>query len=660
MLDPLPEPLPEAPPTTEAYGNGDMAHFRYEEAFGRNIGWLTEHEQQVLRGKRIAIAGMGGVGGVHLATLARLGIGAFHIADLDDFELANFNRQIGATMGTLGRPKARVLEAMAKGINPQADVRAFENGIGEANIDAFLEGVDLFVDGFDFFVLDVRSRVFARCAELGIPAITAAPLGMGTAWLIFEPGGMTFEEYFRLEGLPAEKQYVNFALGVAPKGFHRRYLADPSRLDLEGRRGPSTGAACQMAAGVVATEAAKLLLGRGKIRGAPWYHHFDPYLGKWTRGKLRGGNGNPLQALKLRLAYRISRRLTADAWPTEEPARGSEVERILDLARWAPSGDNNQPWRFEVTGPDSVRVHVRTKAGEDVYDYNNGQPTLLAAGFLLESMRIAASRFGRMTWWDYKGAKGNDHVIDVDLPPTPGVTEDPLLPWLAIRSVDRRPYRTTPLADKQKRVLEDALGDELKIRWFETLPERWRMTRINARATDIRLRSPEAFHVHRRIIDWKRAFSPDGVPGRAIGLDPLARRITRWAMADWRRMNFMNRFAGGTVLARLEMDIVPGLRCAAHFSVEWAVERRNEPIQADRVSALLRAGENLQRFWLTATRLGLAVQPSLAPLCFADAAAEKHRPFLNAKLFLGRIGAPAPASPNARSIRRDMPALLRS
>ena len=48
--------------------------FRYEQAFARNIGWLTPEEQQQLRNKRVAIAGIGGVGGVHLLTLTRLGI----------------------------------------------------------------------------------------------------------------------------------------------------------------------------------------------------------------------------------------------------------------------------------------------------------------------------------------------------------------------------------------------------------------------------------------------------------------------------------------------------------------------------------------------------------------------------------------------------------
>ena len=75
--------------------------FDYHEAFSRNLGWVTEAEQETLRNKRIAIAGMGGVGGSHLLTLTRLGIGAFNLADFDQFELANFNRQAGASVSHL-------------------------------------------------------------------------------------------------------------------------------------------------------------------------------------------------------------------------------------------------------------------------------------------------------------------------------------------------------------------------------------------------------------------------------------------------------------------------------------------------------------------------------------------------------------------------------
>ena len=161
--------------------------FDYDTAFSRNIGWLTETEQQLLRSRRIAIAGLGGVGGSHLLTLTRLGIGRFNISDLDTFELANFNRQAGATLRQIGQPKVEVLAELALDINPQLDIRSFPEGINEENLDQFLEGVDLYVDGLDFFAIEARRAVFAACAQKEIPAITAAPLGMGAALLNFLP-----------------------------------------------------------------------------------------------------------------------------------------------------------------------------------------------------------------------------------------------------------------------------------------------------------------------------------------------------------------------------------------------------------------------------------------------------------------------------------------
>ena len=103
--------------------------FQYEQAFSRNIGWVTPAEQQQLRGKRIAIAGGGGVGGVHLLTLARLGVTQFHIADFDTFDIPNFNRQVGAMMSTVGQPKADVLARMARDINPALEVKIFPEGV---------------------------------------------------------------------------------------------------------------------------------------------------------------------------------------------------------------------------------------------------------------------------------------------------------------------------------------------------------------------------------------------------------------------------------------------------------------------------------------------------------------------------------------------------
>ncbi|HET7587732.1 MAG TPA: ThiF family adenylyltransferase [Gammaproteobacteria bacterium] len=278
--------------------------FDYDTAFSRTIGWVTSAEQQQLRGKRVAIAGMGGVGGSHMLTLTRLGVQSFHVADFDTFDIANMNRQAGAFQSTLGQPKVDVMTAMARDVNPALEVQRFAQGVTLENLDEFLDGVDLYIDGLDFFVLGLRAAVFARCAELGIPAITAAPLGMGAAFLAFIPGQMTFEQYFRLEGQSPDEQQLRFLVGLAPAALHQTYLVDPSAVDIENRRGPSTPMSCQMCAGIAGTQALKILLGRGKVVAAPFGLHFDAYRNKLVRTWRPGGNNNPLQRLILSIARR--------------------------------------------------------------------------------------------------------------------------------------------------------------------------------------------------------------------------------------------------------------------------------------------------------------------------------------------------------------------
>jgi len=277
-------------------------HFSYAEAFSRNIGWLTASEQALLRSKRVAIAGMGGVGGFHLLTLARLGIGKFNIADLDTFELANFNRQAGAGMSSLGQPKVEVLAKMARDINPECELAIYPTGVSQDNLQTFFQDVDVYVDGLDFFAFDARERVFAYCAQHGIPAVTVAPLGMSGALLNFLPGGMSFEQYFQLAGHSDAEKAVRFLIGLAPALLHRHYLADKSRVDLKSGKGPSTVMACQLCAGIAASEALKILLKRGRVWAAPHGIQFDGYRNKLSHTWRPGGNRNPINRLTIALA----------------------------------------------------------------------------------------------------------------------------------------------------------------------------------------------------------------------------------------------------------------------------------------------------------------------------------------------------------------------
>ena len=278
--------------------------FDYHSAFSRNIGWITPQEQDLLKSKRIAIAGLGGVGGSHLLTLTRLGIGNFNLSDFDCFELPNFNRQVGATLSHLNQPKVDVLSDMALDINPTLTIKKFSAGIHADNLSEFFTDVDVYVDGLDFFAFDAREKVFAYCAEQGIPAITVAPLGMGAALLNFLPGQMSFETYFQLNGKSDTDKILHFLLGLSPAMLQRGYLVDPTAVDFLNHKGPSTPMACEICAGLAATQVLKIILKRGKVLAAPWGLHFDAYENKLAKTWRPGGNKNLIQRLGILLAKR--------------------------------------------------------------------------------------------------------------------------------------------------------------------------------------------------------------------------------------------------------------------------------------------------------------------------------------------------------------------
>lgn len=280
--------------------------FNYNEAFSRNIGLVTKDEQEILRSKRIAIAGVGGVGGTHALTLARMGIMNFKIADMDIFEEGNFNRQIGAEIQTVGREKVEVIKEKILQINPEAHVTLYKEGVTCDNIDDFLHDIDLYVDGLDFFVLDMRAEVFRKCQELGIYGITAGPIGLSTAMLVFDPNGMSFEDYFQLKGREGVDKAVHFLVGLSPKLVHRHHIVDFDAVNLQQKRGPSLAPACAACSAVIGVEALKILLKRGRIQAVPWHMQFDMYQNKYHKSYNFMGNRNPWNKVKIKLVHKMA------------------------------------------------------------------------------------------------------------------------------------------------------------------------------------------------------------------------------------------------------------------------------------------------------------------------------------------------------------------
>jgi nitroreductase len=345
------------------------------------------------------------------------------------------------------------------------------------------------------------------------------------------------------------------------------------------------------------------------------------------------------------------------------------IAEILELARWAPSGDNTQPWRFEVIDDHHLIVHAFDTRDHCVYDLD-GHPSQIAHGALLETLAIAASAHGlRAEIRRRPDSPDTRPVYWVELAPDSQLPPDPLLPFVKLRSVQRRAMRTAPLTPSQKQALQDALGNAYAVRWFEGGAQRWRLAKLMFANAKLRLTLPEAYTVHRDIIEWQARFSEDRVPDQALGLDAVTLKLMRWIMVSWRRVRFFNTWLAGHLTPRIELDLLPGVFCAAHFAI-----LANKALKT--LDDYVAAGRAVQRFWLTATRLGLQLQPEVTPLIFgryvrdgiefsrmpgaSDMAARLGKRFarilqdvpVGQVAFMGRIGSGKAAT--SRSLRRPV------
>ena len=209
-------------------------------------------------------------------------------------------------MSTVGLEKTKVMMDMAKDINPEAEITVFNQGVTNENMSDFFKGVDLYVDGLDAFCLDIRSAVFNYIYQNNIPGISAGPIGMGSALFNVLPRGQSFADYFGLDSAKTpEDKFLRFMVGFAPKPIHRKSIVDYSYFDLVNQKVPSTPMGVHICAGVISTEALKVLLKRGPVISLPHTRHFDAYSGKLSKSWRPFGYKNPIQ----RLAFFIAKKM---------------------------------------------------------------------------------------------------------------------------------------------------------------------------------------------------------------------------------------------------------------------------------------------------------------------------------------------------------------
>ncbi|GLY30458.1 alpha/beta fold hydrolase [Kineosporia sp. NBRC 101731] len=268
----------------------------YARSFSRNQGILTGGEQERLGASTVAIAGLGGIGGNVAVMLARLGVGGFRLADFDRFELANINRQYGASTETVGRLKVEVIAEEIHRINPLARIEVFPEGFTDTTADGLFRGADVAIDAVDFYSITTHVALHQKTREHGLFTLMGSPIGFSACLQVFDPEGMGLEEYCGIEPDmdPLEMQ-MRYACGIVPELAQIEYydVSRPeSNTDFSAGTGPSLSCACGLAASLVATETAILLLDRRHVRSIPHTTQFDPVMYRYAKTFIPGGMRN--------------------------------------------------------------------------------------------------------------------------------------------------------------------------------------------------------------------------------------------------------------------------------------------------------------------------------------------------------------------------------
>nr|WP_314446061.1 ThiF family adenylyltransferase [uncultured Sphingomonas sp.] len=247
-----------------------MTDFSYAEMTTRNAGFVTAEEQERLRSSCVFIPGVGGMGGAAFMALVRAGVGRFIIADLDTFELSNLNRQLFATLDTVGQPKAAAARSGALRINPEAQIELL-GGEWPGELDRILAAAKVAVNGMDDAAAGVQLYRKSRAHGATVIDAYASPLPSvtvvrpsdprleerlgyptrGVDWTAITPG-------MRTECLQREIAYV-----LTHSSSHRYVDLDVAAEVAAGKRSRfSFSTMVTMAGTLMAEEAIRILLGR--------------------------------------------------------------------------------------------------------------------------------------------------------------------------------------------------------------------------------------------------------------------------------------------------------------------------------------------------------------------------------------------------------------
>lgn len=278
----------------------------------------------------------------------------------------------------------------------------------------------------------------------------------------------------------------------------------------------------------------------------------------------------------------------------------NKIRQILKLGICAPSGENCQPWRFQI---DREKINIFNLPERDKSLYSWGQrSSYVAHGALIENIAIAAKEFGYEPAVTLFPDSSNDNFIATILLKKGSPAKDPLFSEITKRCTNRKAYADKPLSEEQAQALLASVStfQDVGVDMVTEVEKIKSLAQATSQNEKIIFENHSLHDFFFNHINWTKeedAKKSVGFYIETLELPPPAKGAFK-LIKYWPILSLLNKIGFSKVVAKDNAKIHGKASAHALFS-----------ILNDRKENFIAAGRALERFWLTAGKLGLAIQP---------------------------------------------------
>lgn len=583
----------------------------------RNKHKITAQEQQRLGQKKIGVMGLSVGQSVSLTLAMERGFGELRIADFDELDLSNINR-IRTGVYNLKIKKTVIVAREIAEIDPFLNVVCFDEGITEENLDSFLTEngkLDLLIDECDSFDIKINARTKAKA--LGIPVLMEGS-DRGTIDIErfdLEPErpvlhGMVehldMSKYKTLTTLDERAPYITAVTGV--ETLSPRMKASAVEIMGTISTWPQLASAVTYGGGVTADLARKILLNLLRVSGR-FFLDLDELISDPTTVSAN----EPLAAPTLLSTQEIEEFIGIHKLAFESPQQilGKEtVQQLVEAAKLAPSGGNNQPWHWHYHNG-ILHLFLEEQVAQAYLD-----PQFISSytslGASIENLLLKAATLDLAVNWQITPQLAPKHIawFSFGEGQQGSAADKGLAAQIPLRHTNRK---ITPRQEIDEATLASLTSlvkqtENAQLKWV-TDPEMIKNLGMIATHTDLLRMFIPAAHtdfIHREM-RWdlnEVNQTEDGIGIHTLDLsnnDQIGIRLLK----DRRMISFLQQINGGSGFKRLSM-----MQFMASSAIGLVTMPQGE------IRSFVEGGMAAQKLWLGATQLNLQVHPINVPLIF--------------------------------------------